>query len=118
MCYFLLLPSGKVISRTTVTAVTPKELEDLEVKADIAKFDRDVSNRIDGVQGQQLTGDWHGTKQDLDLIYADEEPVMYMEDLPEGPQPAIESDLKLMTIHQRHLTICYLLRCNYLLEEK
>ena len=88
MCYFLLLPNGKVISRATVTAVTLKKLEDPEVKADIAKFDRDVSNRIDGVQGQQLTGDWHGTKQDLDLIYADEEPVMYMEDPPEGPPPA------------------------------
>ena len=40
MCYYLLLSSGKVISRTTVTAVTPKELEDLEIKADIAKLTR------------------------------------------------------------------------------
>ena len=57
VCYFLLLPSGKVISRTTVTAVTSKELKDPETKTDIAKFDTDASNCIDGVQEQQLTGD-------------------------------------------------------------
>ena len=85
MCYYLLLPSGKVISRTTVTAVTPKELQDPQIKAQIAKYNSDVSSRIDGVQGQQLTGDWTGTKHDLDLIYEDEDPVMYMEDPPDGP---------------------------------
>ena len=58
ICYFLLLPSNKVIFRITVTAVTPKYLEDSNVIEDIAKFDKDVSNRIDRIQGQQLTGDW------------------------------------------------------------
>ena len=85
MCYFLLLPSGRVISRTTVSAVSPRELMDIENKSLIAKFDKDVSNRIDGVQGQLLTGDWKGTKQDLDLEYADDNPDLYMEDLASGP---------------------------------
>ena len=67
MYFFLLLPIGKVMSRTTVTAVTPKELKDPEIKEDISMFDRDISNRIDGFQGQELTEDWQGTKQDLDL---------------------------------------------------
>ena len=58
ICYFLLNLSGKFISRTTVAAATPKELEDPEVQVDIDKFDRNVSNCIDGIQGQQLTGAW------------------------------------------------------------
>ena len=57
MHYFLLLLSGKVISRNKAKAVTLIELDDPNVIKNNAKFDKDVSNHIDEVQGQQLTGD-------------------------------------------------------------
>ena len=76
MCYFLLLESGKVISRTTVTAVTENQLEQQEVQDALSQFDKNVSAKIDGVNRLMLTGDWEETKHDLEQIYEDEDPHM------------------------------------------
>jgi hypothetical protein len=73
MCYFILMPTGRVISRTSVHSPTPAELETQEFKNRLSEYDRNVKERIDG-QGHTLTGDWQGTEKDVFFEYDDNEP--------------------------------------------
>ena len=47
LCYWLLLPSGKVIARTTVQHVTREDMLNDDVRRMIDEFDRNVDERLD-----------------------------------------------------------------------
>ena len=46
LCYWLLLPSGKVIARTTVQHVTREDMVNDDVRRLVDEFDRDVEERL------------------------------------------------------------------------
>jgi hypothetical protein len=47
LCYWLLLPSGKVIARTTVQHVTREDILNDDVRRQVEAFDSDVEERLD-----------------------------------------------------------------------
>ena len=47
MCYWIALANGHIIAETTVQHVTRDELNDMEIKSQVERFDRQMHERMD-----------------------------------------------------------------------
>ena len=59
-----------------MAAPTDKDYDNPDFKELLKKYDQELSRRIDGGTPELLTGDWSGTKHDLNEEFEDEEPLM------------------------------------------
>ena len=69
LCYWLLLPSGKVIARTTVQHVTREDLLNEDIRRQVETFDRDVDERLNDQGFMALDPNATFFLQDEDDVY-------------------------------------------------
>ena len=71
LCYWLLLPSGKVIARTIVQHVTREDILNDDVRRQVEAFDSDVEERLDDQRFVAQDPDATFFLQDEDDVYYD-----------------------------------------------